>query len=456
MAEALEERLPDRRRAMPFRAPHLAGLLARRAPGGATVTTAIDGPLQDRLETLARDEARWFGDGASLAIVVVENRGRAVRAWVGGHDFFGTAGQIDLTRARRSPGSTLKPFAYGIGFDELAAHPRTLIDDAPLIFPGYAPRNFDRLFHGVVTIEEALRQSLNVPAVALVDRIGAERFTAALRHAGAHLAFGRRGQRAGLPVVLGGVGISLADLVMLYAAVADDGRSLPLRLTNDTPERSPVTLMSAQSARDLARILAGAPRPSAMAAASAQDGTRRVAFKTGTSYGFRDAWAIGFGRSHTIGVWVGRADGTPRPGAYGRIAAAPILFKVLDRLPGFVELAESELVEAEQAPVGLKRFRPAAATLSARRHTDEAGPRIVFPPDGAEIELDRDDDALPAELMLSAEGGRRPLRWVVNGLPLVDDGTAPAVAWRPAGEGFARIVVIDAADRAAVATVRLR
>ncbi|MBL8834727.1 MAG: penicillin-binding protein 1C, partial [Alphaproteobacteria bacterium] len=445
------EPVPTARQPLPMLSPHLAQRLARGAGEGAVVATTLDARLQRNFERLARDEAFWFGDGAAVAIVAVETRGRAVRAWVGGTNFFGPAGQVDLARARRSPGSALKPFIYALAFDDGIAHPETLIDDMPMRFGDWAPRNFDREFQGRLTVRTALQQSLNIPAVALLDRVGPVRFVAALRDTGARLAFRPLTGGASLPVALGGVGIDLADLTMLYAALADGGLARPLVTTPGAPglpAAEPVRIAEARSAWYVVDILSGTPLPDGWAASRIVDRPRQLAYKTGTSYGFRDAWAVGMSARWTVGVWVGRADGTARPGHFARNTAAPILLKAFDLLPPDdgerATPPEAAIASSTGAlPEGLRYFRPAerggasapAPILSAVRP-----PRILYPPDGAVIELEADEMDSGVTLRADGEG---PLTWVVNGQPLPASPFAGQTLWLPDGEGFARIVVVD-------------
>jgi penicillin-binding protein 1C len=430
--------------------------MARGAGDGAVVATTIDARVQRALERLAREEAYWFGDGATVAIVAVETRGRRVRAWVGGTDFYGAAGQVDLARARRSPGSALKPFIYALAFDDGTAHPETLIDDIPMRFGDWSPRNFDREFQGRLTVRQALQQSLNIPAVALLDRVGPVRFVAALRDSGARLGFRRLVGRASLPVALGGVGINLADLTMLYAGLADGGMMRPLAVLRDAPEPGPgVRMVEARSAWYVVDILSGTTLPEGWATSRGIARPREIAFKTGTSYGFRDAWAVGMSPSWTVGVWVGRADGTARPGRFGRNTAAPILLKAFELLPpdeGPRPAPPPEAISASTAtlPEGLRLFRSAGE--SAPLLTMTQPPRILFPPDGATIELEQDD--LESGVQLRAEG-EGPLTWVINGAPVPRSLIAGETTWQPDSEGFARIVVVDARGRAARAQVRI-
>jgi len=457
VADALGEPLPAGRLAFPFLAPHLTQHLVAQAAPGSTVATTIDRDLQSGLEALAQREALRFDDGGDLAVVVLDNRAHVFRAYLGSADFFGPHGQIDLARAQRSPGSALKPFIYGLAFDDRVIHPASLIDDEPMRFGDYVPRNFDRQFQGTVSVREALQQSLNVPAVALLDRVGAIRFVGELRAAGATLGFRRLVGTPSLPVALGGLGISLADLATLYTAFPDGGEVIAPRLAESAAGRS-VRLMGAAAAWYVTDILRGSPLPAGYAQALGLTRARDIAFKTGTSYGFRDAWAVGYSPDYTVGVWVGRADGSPRPGHYGRNTATPILLKTFDLLPPdrspFGEAPAEALAASSNGdlPPGLRHFAPDRP--GPLRLASGAAPRILFPPDGAVVEWHAADGA-HGGLPLKAEGGAKPLLWIVNGAPL---GKAPLVgnaAWQPDGDGFARIAVVDAEGRSAEIRVRL-
>jgi penicillin-binding protein 1C len=457
VAEALAEPLAKARRPFPFLAPHLTQHLASVATPGAAVETPVDATMQSALETLARREQTRFDDGADLAVVVVENRTRAVRAYLGSADFFGPHGQIDLARARRSPGSALKPFIYGLAFDDRVVHPESLIDDEPMRFGDYAPRDFDRQFEGTVSVRHALQQSLNVPAVELLDRVGPVRFIGDLRAAGAQISFRRLVGTPTLPVALGGLGISLADMTLLYASLPNGGEAQPLAVTAGS-SGAKVRLMSTASAWYVTDILRGSPVPQGFAQGIGLQRTREIAFKTGTSYGFRDAWSLGYSADYTVGVWVGRADGSPRPGHYGRNTAAPILFKVFDLLPPDRDRfapAPAEVLTAvsnAELPAGLRHFR-LDRTLPQRPGTVPP-PHILFPPEGAVVEW-RPSDGDHGGLPLKAEGGARPLSWVVNGTPISKTTLTGTGFWQPDGEGFVRIAVVDAQGRSAQVRVRV-
>ena len=377
-----------------------------------------------------------------------------MRAYIGGADFFASArdGQVDMATAVRSPGSTLKPVIYGLAFDHGLAHPETLIRDSTVRFGAYAPGNFGKTHHGVVTLREALQKSLNVPAVAVMRRLGPAMVTERLSRAGLPMAFPDDLDRPGLAVALGGLGVTLEDLSALYAALADDGVYRPLVLTPDAEAAadfaSPGEPLISPAARwYLAHILSGAAPPKDWSGETARVEPRRVAFKTGTSYGYRDAWAMGWDGRFVVGVWVGRPDGTPSPGHTGLSTAAPILFQAFDALPeappavaampprGAILAATSDL------PPSLRWFGgdAAAETIAA----PDPAPMIAFPVDGTRLRL----ADLSAGLPLEAHGGKRPLHWYVNGAPLDTADWRRRARWTPDGPGYVDLAVVDALGR---------
>lgn len=436
--------VPTVQLAMPISAPHLAERLAADAAPGSRIRTAVDGALQRGLEGLGRREIERIADDTDLAVIVLSNHDRRLLAHLGSGDW--RRRQLDLSQALRSPGSALKPFIYALAFDDLALHPYTLVEDSPQRFGDWLPRNFDHDFHGLVSVREALQRSLNVPAVMALEKVGPARLVALLRQAGVQLAFPPGGD-PGLPLALGGVGVTLSDLTMLYAGLADGGRVLPITIT-EAGKVPPFRLVRDAAARATIDILDGSPPPDGFATGQAVARPRRIAFKTGTSYGFRDAWAVGASADYTVGVWVGRPDGSPRPGEMGRTAAAPLLFRTFDLLPPdrSARPAPAQPDHAlfhRQPPAALVRVLPASDSGASRERL--AGPRILFPPDGTVVE------ALDEGVALTVEGGRQPLRWVVDGQPL-SEGTR---FWRPAGNGFSRLAAIDADGRRASVIVQV-
>ncbi len=457
--EARQEPLPNQRHALPFLAPHLAGRLRADQPEATIHRTLIDRDLQQTLETLIHQQHSTLEPHSSIALLVVANHHRQVLAYIGGSDFHDSrrAGQVDVIRAVRSPGSTLKPLIYGLGFDDLLIHPETLIEDVPTRFGDYSPTNFRNTYAGQLTVREALQQSLNIPAVAILEQVGPARVAARLRQAGLPLHWNTAHPQPGLPLALGGVGMTLEALVTLYASFAEGGQVQPLRFGPADPETPGHSLLSPTACWYLGEILRGSPVPQNVAPSASTAQPRLIAHKTGTSYGFRDAWALGFDADYTVGVWVGRPDGSPSPGHYGRNTAAPLLFRVFNLLPKPVNPLTAppantlRVVSREQLPERLRYFRtrPALETVNAPPLD------ITFPVTGTTVELPGKNDRL-AELPLTAKGGIRPLRWLVNGQPLAVDPWRREAFWPPDGEGLARITVLDQAGQTASAEVWIR
>ncbi|MGD9980731.1 MAG: penicillin-binding protein 1C [Hyphomonadaceae bacterium] len=429
----------------PYSAPHAAEALVAAHPGEGVVRSSLDATLQRDLEALARRHAANLERDAQISILAVEIEGRAARARVGGAGRERAGGYIDMTRAIRSPGSALKPFLYAIAFDENIAAPETLVRDAPRRFGGYLPENFDRRFHGDVTLEDALRHSLNLPAVATLERIGAGRFQSALTRAGARVRMPRRADsEPGLALALGGVGLTLEDLVQLYAALGDRGEARPLLTGDVTTFAFTRRFVRPQTAERVLEILASSPHPAGRIPAQVAQGAPQVAFKTGTSYGFRDAWALGVSNGYAIGVWVGRPDGAPRPGATGRSEALPALFEAFDLL-GAPAPPDRQIEDHEPVAPALARFE----------RDEREGLSILFPPSGAEVlVLDYGDDS--RGLSLSARGGRAPLTWYAEGVRVASEPTSGRAIWRPSAPGFYEVMVVDADGQSVRTRVRVR
>jgi len=414
--------LPRRRLPLPHAAPHLARRLAAAAPG-ARVPTTLDARLQAGLEGLAAATLPELPPRASLAVLVAELGTRELRGVVGG--FWqdpARAGALDLSRAIRSPGSAAKPALYALAFEAGLAQPETLLADLPRRFGAYAPENFDGGFDGRVTVAEALRRSLNMPAVGLLAELGPLRLAAALKAAGAPIRLAP-GLPPGLPLALGGFGTSLTDLASVYAALGDGGRAGPL--TARPGGAAPAGQVFTPAAAALTTAILVQPFP--------QGGPAGIAWKTGTSWGGRDAWAFGVDGRHVVAVWVGRPDGSAMPGATGARLALPLLARAFALLPA-----------APLAPLP-----PRAPVLAAgAAPTDRL--RLTFPPPGALLAPEG-----PA-VTLRASGGRRPLTFLVDGAPVPAMPAKREAAWAPPGPGFYRVTVIDAAGEAAAAEVRVK
>jgi penicillin-binding protein 1C len=445
--------VPKLRKPMPILAPHSADQAVANVKDTPVIALTLDSSLQKVLEALARDRAPAWGPDISIGILAVDNESGDVLAHVGSSDYFDArrAGQVDMTRAVRSPGSTLKPFIYGLAFEDGFVHPESLIDDRPIRFGSYAPENFDMTFQGTVPVRKALQLSLNVPAIELLDRVGASRLSSRLKQAGANLVL-PKDEVPGLAMGLGGVGVSLQDLVQLYSGVARRGSVKPLReIAWKDDVREPLRLMDQVAAWQVGNVLMGTPPPENAA-------HNRIAFKTGTSYGYRDAWSIGFDGRITIGVWVGRADGAPVPGLVGRTSAAPILFDAFARtgkLPAPLPKAPRGTLVASNAklPLPLRRFRPVGELV---RSGGEQAPRIQFPLNGSRIDAANAGETRLSALPVKVAGGVLPMTMLVNGVAVGEiDGRRQRLI-DPPGAGFVRLTVQDATGAADTVVVRIQ
>ncbi|MCO4318640.1 penicillin-binding protein 1C [Phyllobacterium sp. 21LDTY02-6] len=437
------------RRQLPALAAHLAEAAVKRAPASRVHGTTIRLDIQQGLEQVAREAAMHLDPKVSVAMVMADIRTGEIVGEVGSADYFdaGRSGWIDMTRINRSPGSTLKPFIYGLAFEDGMVSQETIIEDRPSDFFGYRPRNFDMSYQGDVSVRQALQLSLNVPAVRLLDTVGPARLMMRFRRAEVRPVL-PRDEAPGLAIGLGGVGMTLKDLVQLYAGLANRGRAVELGDgVRDQPrivEGQP--LLDEVAAWHVSDILAGVMPPLGAS-------RRMLAYKTGTSYGYRDAWSVGFDGSHVLGVWVGRADNGAVPGITGFGTAAPILFEAFAKsgvaatpLPsapaGAVRLSQAQL------PISQRRFStsPNGLPVAIAR---EPAPQIVYPPEGARVELGAASGEAASPLMLKLQGGRAPFRWLANGRPLPQASRRRTNQWVPDGSGFSTITVIDAAGRAA-------
>ncbi len=446
--------VPRLRKPMPILAPHSADRATALVKDTPLIRLTLESGIQRALEALARDRAAAQGPNISTAIVAVDNESGDVIARVGSPDYFDDrrAGQVDMTRAVRSPGSTLKPFIYGLAFEDGFVHPDSLIDDRPIRFGSYAPENFDMTFQGTVPVRRALQMSLNVPAIALLDRVGAGRLASRLKQAGANLVL-PKDEAPGLAMGLGGVGVTLQDLVQLYSGIARLGNTRPLReiIQDNDDGRDPLRLMDQVAAWQVGNVLMGTPPPENAA-------HNRIAFKTGTSYGYRDAWSIGFDGRMTIGIWVGRPDGAPVPGLVGRTAAAPILFDAFARtgkLPVALPKAPKGTLIASNAklPVPLRRFRPQGELI---RTGGEQALHIQFPLNGSRIDAASGTEAVLSALPVKVAGGVLSMTVLVNGVSAGEiDGRRQRLI-DPPGPGFVRLTVMDATGAADTVVVRIQ
>ncbi|MER9225511.1 penicillin-binding protein 1C [Mesorhizobium sp. M0664] len=436
------------RRTLPALAAHAAYTMLSKAIPGQKLQLTIRKSVQEGLEQVAKDAAARLGPRLSVAMVLADARTGDILGEVGSADFFDASrsGWIDMTKVVRSPGSTLKPFIYGLAFEQGLVAQEMLIEDSPADFSGYRPKNFDMGYQGDVSIRQALQLSLNVPAIRVLDAVGPARLMARFRQADVTPILPVN-EAPGLAIGLGGVGVTLRDLVQLYAGLASGGKAHTLHDGTEpaNAERSTTTILDGQATWQITDILSGVKPPQGAA-------QRGIAYKTGTSYGYRDAWSVGFDGRYVLGVWVGRPDAGAVPGLSGYVSAAPILFEGFVRsglaaVPLPSQPSGVRRPKREELPVTLTRFGAGTDGLVQATQTEPA-PTIIFPPDGARVDLGTSSaDASP--LVLKLQGGRAPFRWLANGKPLVGIDRRRTATWQPDGAGYSTLTVIDAAGRAA-------
>ncbi len=445
--EAMQTAAPKRRDFPAFAWQATEEARRRAPPLQADIYTFLDFQLQTRLETMARDVVEELDDRAQMSAIVVDIRTRNVLASVGSARRDRAGGWLDLTNRYRSPGSTLKPFIYAMAFDEGLAAPSTHISDLPKRFKSYQPENFDRTFRGDVTIAQALQHSLNVPAVHALEAIGPSRFAASLAFAGAAPRLPNRADSdAGLALALGGVGLTARDLAVLYAALGGDGIAHSLNWIEgesaSAVSEGQTRFLTSQASRKVLEILKSAPMPDGRMPTVLTRDAPQIAFKTGTSYGFRDAWAAGVSNGLAIVVWVGRADGAPRSGATGRKVALPILFDAFDIATLTLRRTNGGLNVGEEM-TGVDPF-----TL-ANFERDKQPPEILFPPDNSEIWQDKKDRGFT----LSARGDGE-LTWYAQGQKILANQFGDSI-WTPTEEGFYLLEVVDKSGLSSASTVRI-
>jgi len=453
---ALNASLPTVRRQLPALAPHLAEAARRQTPDASTYQTTILRPVQETLEKVALEAGRKLDPKVSLALLMADATTGEIVAEVGAANYFDASrsGWIDMTRAERSPGSALKPFIYGLAFEQGLVAQETIVEDRPADFFGYRPKNFDMQYQGDVSIRQALQLSLNVPAVRLLDAVGPSRLMVRLRRAGVTLKLPPN-EAPGLAIALGGAGITLKDLVQLYAGLAN--REQPVRLGDGIRDKAELVdeepLFEPTAAWTVADVLGDVLPPTGSPPAG-------IAYKTGTSYGYRDAWSVGYDGRYVLGVWIGRPDNAAVPGISGYQTAAPILFEAFAK-SGLAGTAlprppiGANRIAASDLPQSLRRFSVdpnGLISVSAR----ERPPQIVYPLEGSVLELGKGPDGKPLPVVMKMQAGRAPFRWLVDGKPMSDSTRRRTGEWRPIGTGQSTLTVIDADGRAASVNVFIR
>ncbi len=406
LERALATALPQHLYPMPLLSPQVASTL----PSGTRST--IDAPMDRAVADIAQHALQQMAPSESIAIVVVSLKTKGIRAIYSGD--WGNVqrdGFVDMTRAIRSPGSALKPFLYGLGFAAGIIRPSTNVADFPRNFGAYEPNDYNDRYMGVVTATTALRRSLNVPAVDLIEAYGPLRFAAHLRAAGTPLLL-PYGADPALPLALGGAGISMRRLLALYAGLANSGVVERLHLIAGQHRRAR-RLLSPYAAQDVTAIL-NRPFPFG--------GPGGIAWKTGTSAGNRDDWAIGYNHRYAAAVWIGQPNGAALPGDTA-LAAIPILAKVFSILPG-------QPIDIHSPTRSLTLQRQPMGTLL----------EIASPAPGSQLTVGE-----PVSIRII--GGNRPFHFLLDGRPLASNPALRSVDWTPAVAGFYQLSVLDASGQ---------
>ena len=442
--EAKDERIDGHRHQFPFVAPHLARRLVNQYPQYDTIHTHINQEYQTSSREILKMAVDSEGTEINGAVIIVENKTGAVLSYVASSDFFDEErlGQVDYIKAIRSPGSALKPFIYAMAFDEKIAHPATLLVDEETRFGGYRPTNFDGHDNGQVSASDALKASLNTPAVTLLHKIGPRRFLSRL---------GTPKYRPimvdtnpGLGIALGGLGISLEHLVSMYTAFGNDGNYKDISLTKYLNLNHRSVLFNEISNDYIIDILQKTPRPEGR---YNELKDRKIAFKTGTSSSYRDVLAVGFDETFTVGVWLGHPEAEPMRQKTGIKTAAPVLFRIFDMLPA-KKASNGRLRSADltQAPKNLRRI---ALDKNDTAHKNLGSFGLVFPVDGATIPFISIADGAATSVSIKLKDGNRPFSIFVNGRAMHEQTTSRSITWAPKTPGFYSIVAIDRAGSVA-------
>jgi penicillin-binding protein 1C len=333
--DALKEPLEAKRQDAPKFAPHFSLRMKQMYPDVPIIKTSLNRFNQEKTSTIVYNYSRRLlsYDIHNASVLIINNKTRKVEAYLGSPDINDRnfSGQVDGVNAVRSPGSTLKPLVYALAFDDGLATTKTVLADVPVNFDGYAPENFNSKFNGNITIENALAYSLNIPAVKMLSQLGVPTFTDKLKKAGFRQV-AKDERKLGLSTVLGGCGVTLEELTGLYSAFAHEGKYSPLRfLKGDTVQNS-VALVSPAASYMISEILTTLTRPDLPNNYQSSMHVPKIAWKTGTSYGRRDAWSIGYNMNYTIGVWVGNFSGDGVPELTGADMATPLLFEIFNSL----------------------------------------------------------------------------------------------------------------------------
>ncbi len=388
---------------LPRYAPHLSQrLLSIKDDKKYIIKTTLDHNIQKQLERWAYNQSNKLPKGSTLSLLVAQNRDSSILAYLGSHNMFDQkiSGYVDMIPVPRSPGSTLKPFIYGISFEKLLIHPNSVILDEQTLFGDYMPHNYNRKFLGEVTANYALQHSLNIPAVKLLQAIGVDEFIDRLTSVVGKLQIPKG--KISLPIALGGLGMSMWQLAQLYVALANDGKAYKLHFSqSDTITLLP-RLMSKKASQMTTSILRTIPPPLGY-----RDSNQQIAYKTGTSYGYRDFWTILYTVDYTIVVWVGRANNAPQLKHSGVEIAAPLAFEAIDILHsirGATLWREQPSSLLGVVPDGLKYF-----DQKSRPHKPPL--KIIYPKSGARYQS---AGCYDSDVEVLIENGTPPYYWYID------------------------------------------
>jgi penicillin-binding protein 1C len=429
--QAIEQTPPTKLKKYPRHAPHLAQkILSNPKIPQKEIATTLNRLLQKQLEVWARGKAETLAKDTTIALLMIRNRDASVQAYLGSHDMFSqnVSGYVDMIQAVRSPGSTMKPFIYAFGFDDHFIHPNTLILDQETRFGDYMPHNFSNTYTGEVTVAYALQHSLNIPAVKILQKVGTEAFVNKISAYTGKLRVPKK--RATLPVALGGVGISMWQLSQLYVALANSGRADPIHYLK-IPESTtaPQKLCDKKSAKMTTAILREVPAPEGFV-----DTHHQIAYKTGTSYGYRDAWAIAYSKEYTVAVWVGKPNNATQSRLTGRSTAAPLAFEAFALLQTLIPQNNwqwSPRYLGNEVPLGLTYFDKESHNHARQQLA------MVYPLDNARF---RNAGCGNTLVEIKVEHGLKPYYWYIDGNPKEISQTSTTI---PFDYGAHTITIID-------------
>jgi len=429
--QALKQSPPVKLKKYPRHAPHLAQkILSNSKISQKEISTTLNRLLQEQLEIWARGKAEKLAKDTTIALLMIRNRDASVQAYLGSHDMFSqkVSGYVDMIQAVRSPGSTMKPFIYAFGFDDHLIHPNTLILDQETRFGDYLPHNFSNTYTGEVSVAYALQHSLNIPAVKILKRVGAEAFISQISAYTGKLHVPKN--RATLPVALGGIGISMWQLSQLYIALANSGTADQIHyLKTPGSSTAPQKLCEKKSAKMTTAILREVPAPEGFINANHQ-----IAYKTGTSYGYRDAWTIAYSKEYTIAVWVGKPNNATQLKLTGRSTAAPLAFEAFALLQTLTPQNNWQWPPrylGNAVPLGLAHFDKEGHNHARQQLA------MVYPLENARFRNAGCGDTL---VEVKVEHGLKPYYWYIDGNPKEIGQTSTII---PFDYGAHTITIID-------------